>query len=56
MSFWGAQVIVSLFGSLPVIGGGLVEWIRGDYVIADATLNRFFALHVAALPLPWSSS
>ena len=51
MSFWGAQVIVSLFGSLPVIGGGLVEWIRGDYVIADPTLNRFFALHVAALPL-----
>ncbi len=51
MSFWGAQVIVSLFGSLPVIGAGLVEWIRGDYVIADATLNRFFALHVAALPL-----
>ena len=51
MSFWGAQVIVSLFGSLPVIGGGLVEWIRGDYVIADATLNRFFALHVAALPI-----
>ena len=51
MSFWGAQVIVSLFGSLPVIGHGLVEWIRGDYVIADATLHRFFALHVAALPL-----
>ena len=51
MSYWGAQVIVSLFGSLPVIGGGLVEWIRGDYYIADATLNRFFALHVAALPL-----
>jgi ubiquinol-cytochrome c reductase cytochrome b subunit len=51
MSFWGAQVIVSLFGSLPVIGGTLVEWIRGDYVIADATLNRFFALHVAAIPL-----
>lgn len=51
MSFWGAQVITSLFGSLPVIGGSLVEWIRGDYVIADATLNRFFALHVAALPL-----
>jgi ubiquinol-cytochrome c reductase cytochrome b subunit len=51
MSFWGAQVIVSLFGSLPIIGGGLVDWIRGDYVIADATLNRFFALHVAALPL-----
>ncbi len=51
MSFWGAQVITSLFGSLPVIGGALVEWIRGDYVIADATLNRFFAFHVAALPL-----
>jgi ubiquinol-cytochrome c reductase cytochrome b subunit len=51
MSFWGAQVITSLFGSLPVIGGALLEWIRGDYVIADATLNRFFALHVAALPL-----
>jgi len=51
MSFWGAQVITSLFGSLPIIGGGLVEWIRGDFVIADATLNRFFALHVAALPL-----
>jgi ubiquinol-cytochrome c reductase cytochrome b subunit len=51
MSYWGAQVIVSLFGSLPVIGQDLVEWIRGDYYIADATLNRFFALHVAALPL-----
>ena len=51
MSYWGAQVIVSLFSSIPVIGGSLVEWIRGDYYIADATLNRFFALHVAALPL-----
>jgi ubiquinol-cytochrome c reductase cytochrome b subunit len=51
MSYWGAQVIVSLFGSLPVVGSTLVEWIRGDFVIADATLNRFFALHVAALPL-----
>jgi ubiquinol-cytochrome c reductase cytochrome b subunit len=51
MSYWGAQVIVSLFGSLPWIGTSLVEWIRGDYYIADATLNRFFALHVAALPL-----
>jgi ubiquinol-cytochrome c reductase cytochrome b subunit len=51
MSYWGAQVIVSLFGSVPVIGQDLVEWIRGDYYIADATLNRFFALHVAALPL-----
>jgi ubiquinol-cytochrome c reductase cytochrome b subunit len=51
MSFWGAQVITSLFGSLPVVGGSLMEWIRGDFVIGDATLNRFFALHVAAIPL-----
>ncbi|HQX45962.1 MAG TPA: cytochrome bc complex cytochrome b subunit [Steroidobacteraceae bacterium] len=51
MSFWGAQVIVNLFGTIPGIGPGLVEWIRGDYGIADATLNRFFALHVSALPL-----
>ena len=51
MSFWGAQVIVNLFGTIPAIGPGLVEWIRGDYGIADATLNRFFALHVAAVPL-----
>jgi ubiquinol-cytochrome c reductase cytochrome b subunit len=51
MSFWGAQVIVNLFGTIPGIGPGLVEWIRGDYGIADAALNRFFALHVAALPL-----
>ncbi len=48
MSFWGAQVIVNLFGTIPVIGEALVEWIRGDYGIADATLNRFFALHVVA--------
>ncbi|HEX4388151.1 MAG TPA: cytochrome bc complex cytochrome b subunit [Steroidobacteraceae bacterium] len=51
MSFWGAQVIVNLFGTIPGIGPGLVEWIRGDYGIADATLSRFFALHVAAIPL-----
>jgi ubiquinol-cytochrome c reductase cytochrome b subunit len=51
MSFWGAQVIVNIFGTIPVIGPGLVEWIRGDYAIADATLNRFFALHVVAVPL-----
>jgi ubiquinol-cytochrome c reductase cytochrome b subunit len=51
MSFWGAQVIVNLFGTIPVIGPGLVEWIRGDYGIGDATLNRFFALHVVAVPL-----
>jgi ubiquinol-cytochrome c reductase cytochrome b subunit len=51
MSFWGAQVIVNLFGTIPVIGPGLVDWIRGDYGIADATLNRFFSLHVVAIPL-----
>jgi ubiquinol-cytochrome c reductase cytochrome b subunit len=45
MSYWGAQVIINLFGTIPVIGTGLTEWIRGDYLIADATLNRFFALH-----------
>lgn len=51
MSFWGAQVIISLFGAIPVIGEDLTQWIRGDYVISGATLNRFFALHVIALPL-----
>jgi ubiquinol-cytochrome c reductase cytochrome b subunit len=51
MSYWGAQVIVSLFGAIPGIGEALVEWIRGDYYISDITLNRFFALHVVALPL-----
>ena len=51
MSYWGAQVIVNLFGTIPVIGPGLVDWIRGDYGIADATLNRFFSLHVVAVPL-----
>jgi ubiquinol-cytochrome c reductase cytochrome b subunit len=51
MSFWGAKVIISLFGTIPVIGNGLVEWIMGDYLPADATLNRFFALHVIALPI-----
>lgn len=51
MSFWGAQVIISLFGAIPVIGDDLTLWIRGDYVISGVTLNRFFALHVIALPL-----
>ena len=51
MSYWGAQVIVSLFGAIPVIGDGLAEWIRGDYYISDITLNRFFAFHVIAVPL-----
>lgn len=51
MSYWGAQVIISLFGAIPWFGEDLALWIRGDYVVADATLNRFFALHVAAIPL-----
>ena len=51
MSYWGAQVIVNLFSAIPVIGGDLSTWIRGDYTISDVTLNRFFAFHVAALPL-----
>ncbi|WP_455211336.1 cytochrome b [Kaarinaea lacus] len=51
MSFWGAQVIISLFGAIPYIGNDLALWIRGDFVVADATLNRFFAFHVIAFPL-----
>ncbi|ANO53265.1 cytochrome B [Woeseia oceani] len=51
MSYWGAQVIISLFGAIPVVGDSIVELIRGDYSISDITLNRFFALHVIALPL-----
>ena len=51
MSYWGAQVIINLFGAIPAIGEPLTEWIRGDYFISDATLNRFFAFHVIALPL-----
>jgi len=52
MSYWGAQVIISLFGTIPFgIGEPVAEWIRGDFVIADATLNRFFAFHVIAVPL-----
>jgi ubiquinol-cytochrome c reductase cytochrome b subunit len=51
MSYWGAQVIISLFGAVPVVGEGLAQWIRGDYVVSDVTLNRFFALHVIGLPL-----
>ncbi|EED36897.1 glutamyl-tRNA(Gln) amidotransferase A subunit [Luminiphilus syltensis NOR5-1B] len=51
MSYWGAQVIISLFGAIPVIGEDLVTWIRGDYLISGITLNRFFALHVVALPI-----
>ncbi|HSS47197.1 MAG TPA: cytochrome bc complex cytochrome b subunit [Burkholderiales bacterium] len=51
MSFWGAQVIVNLFDAIPLIGPDLALWIRGDYAVSDATLNRFFAFHVIAVPL-----
>jgi len=51
MSFWGAQVIISLFGAIPIIGDDLALLIRGDYVVSDVTLNRFFSLHVIAVPL-----
>jgi len=51
MSYWGAQVIISLFGAIPYIGDDLALWIRGDFVVADATLNRFFSFHVIAFPL-----
>ncbi len=51
MSYWGAQVIISLFTAIPVIGNGLAQWVRGDFVVSDATLNRFFAFHVVAVPL-----
>jgi len=51
MSFWGAQVIINLFNTIPVIGEDLSIWLRGDFVISDPTLNRFFALHVIAVPL-----
>lgn len=51
MSYWGAQVITSLFGAIPGIGHGLMTWIRGDFYVSGVTLNRFFALHVIALPL-----
>jgi len=51
MSYWGAQVIVNLFSAIPFVGPDLSLWIRGDYVVGDATLNRFFAFHVIAVPL-----
>lgn len=51
MSYWGAQAITSLFGAIPVVGDSLSLWIRGDYVVSDVTLNRFFSLHVVAIPL-----
>jgi ubiquinol-cytochrome c reductase cytochrome b subunit len=51
MSYWGAQVITSLFGAIPGIGPHIVTWLRGDYAVSGVTLNRFFALHIIALPL-----
>ncbi len=51
MSYWGALVIVNLFATVPFIGPDLAEWVRGDYLVSDATLNRFFAFHVIALPI-----
>jgi ubiquinol-cytochrome c reductase cytochrome b subunit len=51
MSYWGAQVIVNLFDAIPLIGPDLARWIRGDFVVSDATLNRFFSFHVIAIPL-----
>ena len=51
MSYWGAQVIISLFSAIPLVGESIVTWIRGDYLISGITLNRFFALHVVALPI-----
>jgi ubiquinol-cytochrome c reductase cytochrome b subunit len=51
MSYWGAQVILNLVGAVPVVGEALVTWVRGDFLISGATLNRFFAIHVAVIPL-----
>ncbi len=51
MSYWGAQVIISLFGAIPFIGDSLALWIRGDFNVSEVTLTRFFALHVIAIPL-----
>jgi len=51
MSYWGAQVIINLFGTIPVIGEDLVQWIRGDYLLSGITLNRFMSLHAVAIPI-----
>lgn len=51
MSYWAATVITNLFGGIPFIGNDVVEWIRGNYIVADATLTRFFMLHVVLLPV-----
>ena len=51
MSYWGAQVIISLVGAIPVVGEDLTTWVRGDYLISGITLNRFMSLHVVAIPI-----
>lgn len=51
MSFWGAQVITSLFSAIPIIGDWLMTWVRGDFTVSNATLQRFFSLHVIGIPL-----
>lgn len=51
MSFWGAKVITSLFGAIPYVGEGMMEWIRGDFTVSDVTLNRFYAMHIVLVPL-----
>ena len=51
MSYWAAAVITNLFGGIPLIGSDVVEWVRGNYVVADSTLTRFFMLHVFLLPV-----
>ena len=51
MSYWGAQVIISLFGAIPIVGEDIVQWVRGDYLISGITLNRFMSLHVVAVPI-----
>ena len=54
MSYWGAQVIVSLAGAIPYVGADLMEWVRGDFLMSEVALNHFFALHVVALPSCYS--
>ncbi len=51
MSYWGAQVIISLFGAIPYVGEDIVTWVRGDYLLSGITLNRFMSLHAVALPI-----
>lgn len=55
MSYWGAQVITSLFSAIPFVGKSLALWLRGDYTVSEATLHRFYALHVGAIPMLMSA-